>query len=1117
MNSVTARWLPLIAAVLLTLSSTSALAQVVTTAAMSGAVSDQNGEPLPGATVVAVHQPSGTQFGAVTRADGRFNISNARVGGPYAVTASFLGYQSQEQADVTLALGQDLELTFTLTDEAVEVAGIEVVADANRVINPDRTGAETNIDREQIEQLPTISRSISDYTRLNPQSSGFNSFGGKNNLYNNISVDGSVLNNVFGLASEVGGQTRSQPISPEAVEQIQVAVAPYDVREGNFTGAGINVVTRAGTNEYGGAVYTYYRNEAFVNDNLDGSDAPIADFTEQQTGFSLGGPILPNRAFFFVNGELRRRTDPGAAFRPSVGGETGPDVATVDQGTLEAIQQALQSRYGYDPGTFGAYDLGNGSDNLTMRFDANLNPAHRASLRFNYLNSNRDVPLSNSGATGGGRQNGATRIPFSGSNYTINNDVYSVIGQLNSTFGPRYANQFTIGYTALRDARGAFSEPFPLVDIEDGSGRTITSFGYEPFTANNLLDTDIFQVSSNLSGFFGRHTVTVGTSNEFYSFSNGFTPNFYGQFRFRSAEDFLAHINAEDPTAAGVPQPTRYQLQYSAVEGVPVPFAEVSAAQLALYAQDEVRLLDNLRLTLGLRMDVPVFTSDLPANPAVAGLTFRDLDGEPETIDVSELPAATPLFSPRLGFNYDVLNDRRFQVRGGTGVFTGRVPFVWVSNQASNNGVLFGETVVTGNGTAPLCQPGTGGSTGNDCQPIVFSDDVTAYVPANPTTPASVTINATDSDFRFPQVFRSNLGFDAALPYGFTATVEGIYSKDLNAVFHRNANLEPAVGTFGGADDRPRFARSTNDLRINDNVTSAIVLDNTSQGYQYSFTGELQKTFDAGTFAGLFGRLAYTLGRSRDLTSSTSSIAGTSYNNNQIVENPNDPVLGFSTYEQRSRVLGVVAYNFEYLGSAGTTLSFVYTGQYGTDYAFRSNNATNFSYAYAGDMNGDGITGNDLLYVPRDQSEIDLRPASGDTRTPDEIWQQLDAFIEQDPYLSERRGLYAERGGLRAPWTNRLDLSLKQQFFVPVGGGRRTRLELSADVVNVGNLLNSEWGVVRTPVTTQPIAYSGYDPDANRPYFTFPLQGGAPLAESFRTEADVSSRWQALLGVKLSL
>lgn len=1092
-----------------------ASAQVVTTSAISGLVSDAAGEPLPGANVVAVHVPSGTTYGVATRVDGRFNLPNLRVGGPYTVTASFVGYQAQQVTDLMLALGQELDLTFQLLDASLG-GEIVVTADANRLINADRTGAETNVSRSQIERLPTLRRSISDFTRLTPQTTGFNSFGGRNNLYNNLSIDGSLFNNVFGLSSEVGGQTGQQPISLDAVEQISVAVAPYDVRQGSFTGAGINVVTRSGTNEYTGAIYNYYRNQDLVSGTVDGEEVSATRFSERQTGLSIGGPLLRNKAFFFFNGELRDRVDPGATFRPRTAPtETGVDVAEVDQSDLDAIRSLLQSRYDYDPGLTGIYDRDNSGNTATARFDLNLSDQHRLNVRFNYLDSFRDVQPSNSGVQTGTRINNQTAVPFSFTDYTINNDVYSAVAQLNSTIGTGVSNQFTIGYTALRDSRSSGSEPFPFVDILSGTtGRPYTTFGYEQFTPNNVLDTDVFQLTNNTSLYLGDHTVTLGTSNEFYSFANGFTPQFYGRYQFASLEDFLAHAGAADPTAAGVPQPLNYTLTYSAVPGVDVPLAEVSAAQLGLYAQDEWRVRPNFRLTAGLRVDAPVFTSEPETNPTVAALTFA----EGETVDTGRLPGFSPLFSPRLGFNYDVLNNREYQLRGGTGIFTGKIPFVWISNQASNNGLLFGTTSVSRSSSAPnttpLCQPGTSVDAGN-CDQIVFDGDVTAFIPETPSAPSSVLINATAEDFTFPQVWRTNLAVDAQLPGGFVGTLEGIYTKDVNAVFHRDANLVAPAGAFDGADERPFFPAAVGGSnRINSNVTNAVVLDNTNQGYQYLLTADLQKTFSSGTLGGLFARLAYTRTVSRDLTSSPSAIALNAFQGNQIVQGPNAPDLGYSLYDQPHRILGVGSYRLDYLGLAGTTVSLTYVGGSGA----------NYSYTYSGDLNGDGTRGNDLLYIPASQDEIVIAPASGDTRTADQIWAALDAFIEQDPYLSEHRGEYAERGGARTPWVNQVDLGLRQEFSVPVGGGRRTRLEVSFDIANFGNFLSSEWGLIRTPTSNSPITFRDYVVERNAsgdvtsvtPRFTFGSASSSPT-ESFRVDTGLASRWQALFGVKLGL
>ncbi|MCS7154418.1 MAG: TonB-dependent receptor [Bacteroidetes bacterium] len=1073
-------------------------AQVVTTSAISGRVLDQRGEALPGANVVAVHLPSGTQYGTATRADGRYNLTGLRPGGPYTVRVSFVGYRTEERSGIELVVGQDLELNFRLVEAAVQAGEVVVTGERLGVINPDRTGAQTFFSREQLERLPTINRALSDFTRLTPQTTGFNSFAGRNNLYNNISIDGSVLNNVFGLASEVGGQTRAQVISPEAIEQITVDIAPYDVRQGSFTGAGINVVTRSGTNEFKASAYSYVKNEDFVSERVaDAQVAPVR-FSERQTGVAIGGPIVRGRLFFFANGEIRRRVDPGATFRPRTSPtETGPDVAAVDRAVLEQLRNALLQKFNYDPGSWDPYDLNSASENLTLKLDWNLGLTHRATLRLNYLNSFRDIPISNSGSIGG-RQNGPNTVPFSRVNYNINNDAYSAILQLNSTFGNRYANQFTVGFTALRDFRKAFSDPFPLVDILSNPSTTMTSFGYEPFTANNRLNTNIWQLANNFSAFLGRHTITVGTSNEIYATDNWFTPWWYGYYVFRSAQDFLEHINAPNPTASNVPQPRVFRLQYSLLPGGEVPIAKIRAWQFGAYAQDEWRVLNNLRLTLGLRVDMPIFLNKLQTNERVAQLTFaRGLK-----IDTGRLPKATPLWSPRLGFNWDVWANRRLQLRGGTGIFTGKIPFVWVSNQASNNGLLLGETFVSApsaqinNRFFVLRNPG-------DNRQIVFSPDRRTYIPANPQAPPTVLINVTAENFKFPQVWRTNLALDVRLPGDVIATLEGIYTEDINAVFHWDANFRDPIGTFNGPDRRPRFAGSAAANRINSSVTNAIVLDNTSQGYQYFLTAQLEKLFTGGPLRGLYGRFSYTHGKARDLTSSTSAIAATAWFNNQIYTNPNEPVLGYSVYDQRHRLVGLVNYRLEAFGLSGTTLSVVWVGGSGS----------NFSYVYGGDMNGDGIAGNDLIYVPRDASEIRLVPSTGQADAA-QAWRELNAFIEQDSYLKTRRGKYAERGGATTPWVNRVDVSIKQAFYVPIAG-RRTSVEVSLDLINFGNLLNSNWGVVYRPITTSPIQFVRVDPDGV-PVFSFPYRDGKPLTQSFTPDVDLSSRWQAQLGLRIA-
>ncbi len=1064
------------------------MAHGVTTASISGLITDEKGEGLPGATVVAVHTPSGTQYATSTLANGRFNFPSVRIGGPYVITTTYVGYQEQKREGINLSLGQNFTADFKLASGNVQLEEVVVSGTKDPVLNADRTGAATNVSNEQITRLPTLNRSLEDYTRLTPQSNGSN-FGGRNDLYNNISIDGSLFNNAFGLSSRPGGQTNSQPISLDAIEEIQINLAPYDVRQGGFTGAGINAVTRSGTNNFQGSVYTFLKNQRFIGERVGDITQANPNFSYNQTGLRLGGPIIKNKLFFFVSGEIERREDPIGSFvanRPEGPNATPPpgrgsNTANVNASDLNDLRNFLITNYNYNPGSYELYGMETYSDKILTRIDWNINNNHKLSFRYNYLKSFRDVPTSNSFSTGG-RQNSANSLPFSNSNYLINNNLNSFITELNSSFGNKFSNNLILGYTGFRDFRESRGAIFPLVDIENGNGQTITTFGYEPFTPNNQLDQDVFQLSDNFTIYAGKHVLTVGTSNEYYKFANGFTPNFYGRFRFSTFSDFYASANSqldEDPNT-NLSNASQYELTYSAVPGVAVPLAELEVAQLGFYAQDEWSVRNNLKITGGVRIDVPFYPIQLQRNDSIEQLTFAG----GERIDVSRYPDAKLLWSPRVGFNWDVKGDRTTQVRGGTGIFTGRIPFVWLSNQASNNGVLFGSEFRNNPNNRP------------------FSPDPRQYIPQNPSLPGTVLINATADDFRFPQVFRTNLAVDQQLPWGLVGTLEAIYTKDINAVFHRNANLEAPAGVVEG-DGRPQFPGTDAGRRINDFVTNAIILDNTNQGYQLNLTAQLQKTFGNG----LFASLAYNYQDARDLSSSTSAIANTAFSNNQIVGSPNDAVLSYSSYLLRHRIVGAASYRKEYAKFLGTTVSLVYVARSGNP----------LSYVYGNDLNSDGAFGNDLIYVPRSRDEIVLVPAGNtDTRTPDQIWQQLNSFIEQDEYLSSRRGQYAERNGAFTPWSARLDFRILQDFFVNVAGKRNT-IQLSLDVQNLGNLLNRNWGIVQQVSRNQVLSFAGYEgvDNTGRPTFSFPFNSGTnPLTETFRNDTDLISRWQAQFGIR---
>ncbi|WP_221766229.1 TonB-dependent receptor [Hymenobacter metallilatus] len=1122
---------------------------------MNGIITDKAGEGLPGATVIAVHGPTNTQYVAPTNSEGRFNLQNMRVGGPYTIRVSFVGYKEAVRENIFLTLGQNQRLDINLSESEQTLGEVVVSGRQDPVINAGRTGAATTVQREQIERLPTISRSLSDFTRLTPQAGSNNSFGGRNGGFNNVTVDGAIFNNAFGLNSTVGGQASAQPISLDAIDQIQVSIAPFDVRQGSFTGAGINVVTRSGTNKFSGSVYGFLRNQDFVGNKVGDFKQDYPKFNLHNEGFRVGGPIIKDKLFFFVNGERERRNDPpnGNFTATRDGVPAGAQTSQARSADLDFLKNFLQTQYGFNAGDYESYQLRQNSDKATVKLDWNISQNHRFNIKYNYLRSYADIPPSTSGAIAGQRSQSQFGLPFSSSYYTINNNLNSFIAELNSSFGGRFSNNLTAGYSAFRDFRESSGGIFPLVDIGNSVGRSsgaalngitatgsLTSFGYEPFSAFNILNTDVAQFGDNFTAYLGKHNVTIGTYNEFYKFRNGFAPNYYGNYSYNSLEDFYASAgfnydrttNPSNPTITALtgtrPGPARYNLQYSALPGGEFPYADIKAAQLGLYIQDEWSPKNNLRITGGVRADLPFVSSDLPQNANAAALTFRD----GVKINTGDLPKKRVLFSPRVGFNWDVNDDKKTQVRGGTGIFTGRVPFVWLSNQASNNGVQFGSF----------------SSLGTNASSYVFNPSVDAYRPQNAAANTSYNLAVTDKDFKFPQVWRTNLAVDQQLPGGIIGTLEGFYTKDVNAVYHQNVNLrgseEAPFARANGADNRPIFytfgaaqtganaglvSTSRTGAQIysgaggvsatNPNISDAILMKNTSKGYSYAVTGQLQKSFNNG----LYLMAAYTYSDSRSVNDG-GSIAQSIWRDRSISGDPNAEALSYSQFLQQHRVIGSLSYRKEYLGHLGTTLSMFYEGA----------PAGRYSYVYSGDMNGDNQTSNDLMYIPRNQSEINLRDITltaaqgGGTYSAAQQWADLDAFINQDKYLSKHRGEYAERNGAARPWQHRVDLRILQDIFTNIGENRNT-LQLSIDLFNVGNLINSDWGTFRTTNKVNPLTFAGYN-NQGQPVFTFPyltapssatvngtttVTPGVPLSRTFRDDTGgIGSRWQGQVGLR---
>ena len=1063
-----------------------------TTSEIQGAIKDENGSGLAGATIEATHVPTGTKYSTTTRKDGNFNLPNLRVGGPYQVKVTYVGFKEQTQSDIFLTLGVAYKADFKLVPSSNTLAEVVVATrKSDKVFSRSRTGSAEIINRAQMDRLPTINRSINDFTRLTPTANsgaqyGSSSFGGRNYSYNSLTVNGANFNNTFGLAAGLGGQTNSQPISLDALDQVQVNIAPYDVTLAGFTGAGINSVTKSGTNEFKGTVYSYWKSPSLTGRKIGSTKIAKQDFDYNSRGASIGGPIIQNKLFFFISGEQERLSQPATSLVASRNGSTGNNVSQAKAEDLEALKNFLVTKYNYDPGAFENYNFETNSDKVTVRLDLNINKKHTLNVNYYYLRSNRNVPPSNSGAPGGSRQPSKTAMPFFASSYIINNNFDIIIAELNSHFTNSVTNKLQVGYNKLRDFRSSPGGIFPLVDIENGLGSSFTSFGYEPFTAFNTLSTDTWQFNDVVTIYKGNHNITVGTQNTYNKFRNGFAPNYYGAYVFPDLATF--YRSAMDTGLAKFAK--SYEVRYSARKSGEFPYADIGAWQLGFFGQDKWNVSNDFVLTIGLRADVPIFDKKFITNANADALTFRD----GVRIHTGEGPKTSILWSPRVGFNWDVNGDKQMQLRGGVGVFSGPPPFVWISNQASNNGVDFGSFKKT------LVNKDS----------VKFSPDVDAYRPSNGAANTSYNLAVTDLNFKFPQVFRANVAVDRKLPGDITATLEGIFSKDINAVYHQNVNLPSAGTALVGADNRIRYtsskiyAGSGGESATNPNISDAILMSNTSKGYTYNLTLQLQRNV-----RNLYTMIAYSYGMSKSVNDG-GSIAQSIWRDRVVSGDPNDDAVSYSNFYQPHRVIASAFYRKEYAKYFATSIGFT----------FEAANGGTYSYTYSGDLNNDGLTTNDLIYVPKDQSEILLESANAqDLRTPAILWAQLDNYINQDPYLSKRRGQYAERNALLSPFYKRLDLNLTQDFMVNVGGKRNT-LRLTMDIFNFGNLLNKNWGIYRIPNRTALLNVKRIEttgPNAGKPVFSFPYfdaNNQIPLVNTFQNSTNQNSRWQAQVGVR---
>ncbi|MGF1669756.1 MAG: TonB-dependent receptor domain-containing protein, partial [Balneolaceae bacterium] len=609
-------------------------AQGITSANINGVVTDINGEPLPGATVIATHLPSNTDYGTSTRMDGRFNLREVRIGGPYRIRASFIGFRPAESTDIFLELGQDYRIDFELVDETLELGEISVVAQRDAIISSDRTGARSRVGRDQIDVLPTIDRSIQDFTRLSPQVSGVN-IAGRSGRRNAIQIDGVTFDDRFGLGSDAI-PTIGNPISIDAIEEFQVEIAPLDVRQGNFTGGAINAVTRSGTNQYTGSVYFFGRNQSLVSSRLDGSDSPINDFDEFQLGARLGGPVIQDKLFFFLNAEIKRETSPLNTLAESA--------FPAPQSEIQEIMNISRDVYGFDPGGFGALDQDTDDEKVFLKLDWNINSDHRLTYQQNLIWGFDDRGISRS----------TNSFSLANRQYRQRGNQFNFSTKVDSRWADNITSDVKIAYTRLRQEADFGDTPFPSVSVETASGRNV-DFGVERFRHANRLDQDIFEFTANVNYFVGAHEFTFGTSNFINNFTNLFIQDALGTYDFQNVVDADGNIIETGVDRFRRGAPNRFQFSFSTDEAQfgRRPEADWGLNTFSLYVQDKWRVNNNLTLTLGLRGDLTVFPDDPPSNPTFA----QDFPG----LDTGKVPDATLQFNPRLGFNW---NDSNTQVRG---------------------------------------------------------------------------------------------------------------------------------------------------------------------------------------------------------------------------------------------------------------------------------------------------------------------------------------------------------------------------------------------------------------------------------------------------------------------
>lgn len=1081
----------------------------VTSSSMSGKITDANGEAVTGATVIAVHTPTGSQYYAITDAKGGYRIANMRAGGPYTVKVQMLGYQTTETTDVSIALADNYVLNSILTEESMNLEEVIISAESSSSnMRSDRSGAMTTINQNTITSLPSISREISDLTKLTPQA--FNSgsgpaIGGGTYRQNFFTIDGAASNNAFGIGETMpaGGS----PVSMDALEQISVSVTPYDVRQSGFLGGSLNAVTRSGGNNFEASVYSYFYNEKFRGKKVGDNELTLNSEQHLLYGARVGGPIIKDKLFFFASFEMENNTEPGPSRVASTSDKpytTGSDgVARPSATTLDALSQYLQNSYKYNTGAYQGYSSKSPSWRVLARIDWNINKNHKFNVR--YSNTHSKYPSAPSTSTSGlgdrnfttNNRQAMTAIYYQNARYYQEQNFSSVAAELNSSFlEGKLHNTLRATYSHQYEPRSTEGSEMPFVDIVVADN-IYTSFGTELFSYGNLRDVSTVNVTDEINANLGIHNLTGGVQYEWNRTKNGFQRFGAGYYTFAFEDE--AALNTAISNGTLFNNPHQFAITHSMKDDFSQAFPQFDFHQVSIYAQDDMNLGDRFKLSLGLRVEVPMYPS-LANNYSeqVAAATLADYKGNNGKYDTTQLPSTKVMFSPRLGFNWDIFGDRQLVLRGGSGLFTGRLPFVWIVAQAGDSGVIQATYTAVEGGSSTIP---TFTTDRLDMLKQIYPNGVTAATAKI----SSITLMA--NDLKMPQTWKSSLALDYKLPGNILFSLEGIYNYDINPVIITNVGLkDPSLSNINNFADN-RYVWGS---RYDSKLKNAYLLNNTDvHGYYYSVTAKLEKN----NWHGLSAMVAYTYGDGKSLSDGYGDQVYSAWQAANTINGQNMEELGYASYIMPHRIIASIDYKIDYAKNFGTGISLFYEG----------GPRGKYSYTYTSNVVGDGGAYN-LIYVPQSKDELqfsDYTPEGwSKVYTAEEQATDFWNFVNNDKYLKTRKGKYAERNGLVAPWTHQIDVKIYQNFYINCKNGQRNIIQLGLDIQNLGNLISKNcgnyWSTTKTAILK--LKSNGYKAGSagqdKAPIYQFQANGTEVLTSQFTPAISTSSTWMMQVSLR---